>query len=198
MSEARELFSDNATKERQKSYADDRKRRFGLRSILPDAWFYSVVEHRGIWIRGSEEFIALSSNALELLAKISEWNIIGDNIRSIKQSLKSSTHVRTGGKRKGVIVVSWPVWRTSSPETYAGMIAHEAFHNQTSREPEANINAPTFREEERMCTDFEIRLLEKLGNAEHDIRGLRMLTRFPTHFGSYDNLFDLIWRMRRN
>lgn len=99
--------------------------------------------------------------------------------------------------KKGVVTVDWTFWRTKSDEAYAGVIAHEAYHNQISREPEASIDDPTDREEERRCIDFEIRVLEKLGNAEDEIQRLRRLTRFTTHFASADNLFDLIWRMKR-
>ena len=90
-------------------------------------------------------------------------------------------------------------WRfgTSSVEEYAGAIAHEAYHNLLSQEPEATIDDLTGREEERKCIDFEIRVLEKLGNAEILLRNLQMLTRFPTHVGSEDNIFDLMWRIRR-
>jgi hypothetical protein len=195
MNEAMDVFLQESGKERQKQ-AEDCARRYGLYSMLPNSWFYSVADHKGIRIQGSEEFIALSCRALELLAKFPEWNIVVDNIRSIKQSSKSSTYIRTGGKRKGVVTVGWPDWRAASSETYAGAIAHETYHNQISREPETTIDDPTGREEERRCIDFQIRVLEKLGNADNEIRHLRIQRRFPTHFGSKENLFDLIWNIR--
>jgi hypothetical protein len=197
-SEVRQMVVDQA---RIKAKQELAKSRGVLRSVVPFAFAkFRTATHLGVQIRGSQQFIAKCEASLDLLKQLQYGEIVFDNIARIKES-QGPTRIRTS-LTKPVVSICWPLKLKVSPESLAGTLAHEAYHNHLHREAvkhgkKASFNSPTAASDERSCIDFQIRILRVIGGCEIEASVLETMTHFPTNIGKYNNMFDYIWRVLR-
>ena len=120
----------------------------------------------GIQIRGAEEFLLRTREALALLKSTSRFAEIRPNIALISQGTRSG--MKAWGENP-TFSVGKRTWKHSAL-WYAGAIAHDAFHSKLyheakrvggGREPDAD--AWTGGEAEKICLAFQRRVLLELG-----------------------------------
>jgi hypothetical protein len=169
--------------------------------LIPAYFRHLRTSHLGIKIQGSSGFVVRCKESLDLLNGLPEWELISNNIALIGEKVTRTVFIRMSADR-GRVFANWAIWQDSSAKSFAGIIAHEAFHNHLFRLTLQQGTAypfddPTGRQTERACTDFQIQVLTKLGDCELEIGTLQNTSHYPTHVGSKTNSFDLIWRRRR-
>ena len=200
MSEARQMFADHALIEAKRTIT---KSHGIIRSLVPHApekAMFRTAFHLGVQIRGSQQFISKCEASLDLLKQLQRTEFVFENIATIKESRgRTQMHMSL---TKPVVYLCWPLEQSRSPESLAGTLAHEAYHNLLYREAakqgkEAGFNSPSAATDERSCIDFQVRVLRQLGSCEGEALALEHLTRFPTNIGTYNNFFDYIWRVLR-
>ena len=120
----------------------------------------------GIQIRGAEEFLLRTREALALLKSTSRFAEIRPNIALISQGTRSGIKA---WRENPTFSVGERTWKHSAL-WYAGAIAHDAFHSKLYHEAkrsgggtEPDPDAWTGGKAEKICLAFQRRVLLELG-----------------------------------
>jgi hypothetical protein len=125
----------------------------------------------GITIRGNDEFLLRTREALMLLSPLAQFQIIRGNLAVIRQARRSGMKAAA---KNPTFLVGKPTW-SHSPVWYAGAIAHDAYHaelyadaKQRSEGKEPQADCWTGTEAEKNCLAFQRQVLADL-NADQTI-----------------------------
>ncbi len=140
----------------------------------------------GMEIRGGREFQQRTSEALELLQSLSEFEMIHAHLAIIRQGKRSGI---TAWAERPVFTVGAPTW-THSALWYAGAIAHDAYHaklyrdakqRRPGRKPRAN--AWSGKAAEQICLAFQRDVLLSLKADKTIIEYLEKQLQNPSYQG---------------
>ena len=139
----------------------------------------------GICVVGSADFVARTTEALDLLGATPHYRDIERYVAIIKQGRRSGMHANA---TKPTFVVGKRTW-SHSPLWYAGAIAHDAYHSKlyhdgksaAGREPPADCW--TGKDAERECLALQIEVLKALDADERTVAYLEELRKNPTYQG---------------
>jgi hypothetical protein len=141
---------------------------------------------QGIEIRGDDEFLVRTKDALSILHCAPHFGVVQANLAVIRQGKRSG--MRVWGA-KPVFVVGAATWKHSRL-WYAGAIAHDAYHAMLYREAkgggagtEPNADAWAGPEAERQCLGFQKQILAHLGAGEDTIAYIEQWAQRPTYQG---------------
>jgi hypothetical protein len=141
---------------------------------------------QGIEIRGDDEFLVRTKDALSMLHSAPYFEVIQANLGVIRQGRRSGMRAWSA---KPVFVVGAATWKYSSL-WYAGAIAHDAYHAMLYREAkregagaEPDENSWTGPEAERKCLGFQKQILMHLGAEEETIAYIEQCAERPTYQG---------------
>jgi hypothetical protein len=140
----------------------------------------------GIEIRGKPEFLFCTQESLCRLQSTSQFELIRNRVRVIRQGQRSGMKVWAVRPTFTVGKASWRhsvVW-------YAGAIAHDAYHAKLycdakggNRGKEPDADAWTGAEAEKLCLAFQRRVLVELNADEEIISYLDRCAQNPTYQG---------------
>ena len=140
----------------------------------------------GIEIKGKEDFILRTKEALDLLRSTPFFKEIQKYITVIQEGKRSGMKAYA---RKPTFLVGKPTWQHSAL-WYAGTIAHDAYHSKLYHEARAkntgkkwDRDAWTGTEAEKKCLAFQRQVLYELKAGETIIAYLKELENNPTYQG---------------
>jgi len=140
----------------------------------------------GIEIRGGDEFLMRTKDALRLLHSWPCFQVIQDNLAVIHQGKRSGMKAWSA---KPVFVVGKATWKHSTL-WYAGAIAHDAYHAKLYREAkcggggaEPDADTWTGPEAEKKCLGFQKQVLAHLGADQKTIAYVERCQEKPTYQG---------------
>ena len=140
----------------------------------------------GIEIRGKPEFLFCTQESLGRLQSTSQFELIRNRVRVIRQGRRSGMKAWAV---KPTFTVGKATWR-HSVVWYAGAIAHDAYHaklycdakgGKHGKEPDND--AWTGVEAEKQCLAFQRRVLVELNADEEIISYLDRCSQNPTYQG---------------
>jgi hypothetical protein len=140
----------------------------------------------GIEIRGSQEFLLRTQEALALLRSVGQFAAIRGHLKMIRQGVRSGMKAWA---EKPTFIVGKATWRHSIL-WYAGAIAHDAYHaklyldakgDDDGTEPDAD--AWTGAEAEKKCLAFQQQVLLALNADEAMIGYIENCAQNPTYQG---------------
>ena len=141
----------------------------------------------GIELRGSDEFLLRTKDALRMLQSVPHFGIIRANLAAIRQGKRSGMKAWTA---KPVFVVGAPTWKHSAL-WYAGAIAHDAYHAKLYRQAksgagnaEPDADSWTGVAAEIQCLGFQKQVLAHLGADEKTIAYIEDCEEKPTYQGA--------------
>ena len=142
------------------------------------------VTFEGIKINGDSTFISSTKEALSLLAKLPEFEIIKANIAIIEMSEHSGMDAALAIPTYGVNQLTY----TSVTEWYASTIAHDSYHSYLyhknlylNKGKEPNLDTWTGKEAEKECIGFQLKVLKKITKRQNLISYLEELKKNPTY-----------------
>jgi len=140
----------------------------------------------GIEIRGKPEFLFCTQESLGRLQSTSQFELIRNHVRVIRQGKRSG--MKAWAKRP-TFIVGKATWQHSTL-WYAGAIAHDAYHAKLYRDAkkekggkEPDADAWTGAEAEMKCLAFQRQVLLDLHADEKTIAYLEECANNPTYQG---------------
>jgi len=140
----------------------------------------------GIEIRGKPEFLFCTQESLGRLRSTSQFELIRNHIRVIRQGRRSGMKA---WEVKPTFTVGKATWRHSAV-WYAGAIAHDAYHAKLycdakggKRRKEPDSEAWTGVEAEKSCLAFQRQVLVELDADEEIIAYIDQCEQNPTYQG---------------
>lgn len=168
-----------------------------VRSAAVENLDLRTVTIRGMEVRGTQEFIERTREALDLLARSRSFWIARPYLKAIHMHERSGMNVFA---EKPTFEVGERTWRHSAI-WLAGAIAHDAYHSrlyhQAKRrgggaEPPADVWTGT--QAERQCLRFQVRVLREVGAPQNIIEYVQSLIAHPTYQGDPGSLEDYLRR----
>jgi len=142
---------------------------------------------QGIELRGSDEFLTRTKDALRLLQPVPHFGVIRANLAVIRQGKRSGMKVWTG---KSMFVVGAVTWQHSAI-WYAGAIAHDTYHAKLYREAKGTAGGAepyadtwTGPDAEIQCFGFQKQVLAHLGADEKTLEYIEQCEAKPTYQGA--------------
>jgi len=141
----------------------------------------------GIELRGSDEFLIRTKEALCMLRSVPHFSFIRTDLAVIRQGQRSGMKAWLP---KPMFIVGAATWKHSTL-WYAGAIAHDAYHAKLYREAKSGgggvepaADSWTGADAERQCLAFQKQVLVQLGADAKMIAYIERCAEKPTYQGA--------------